>query len=336
MTREQVIKLIRILGLVAFAALLAVPLLCSNAYLTTTGVFIAIHAIIAVGLGLLMGYAGQISLGHAAFYGLGAYSSAILTTRFGLPPLVAMGAGIVITGLIALLVGAPALRLHGHYLAMFTLGLGIIASIVFNQAAGLTGGFSGIVNIPCFSIGALRFDTDVRAYVLALSVLALTIIMAYNLVNSRTGRALRALRESEVAASVCGIDVARSKLGVFVLSTLPASAAGSLYAHFVTFISPDPFGFRLSVQLLVMVVVGGESSVWGPVAGSALFTMLSQFLVKAGEQFPYLDAVDTMLFGSVLVVVVIFLQKGLVSLPACLHLTARSTQDQGVSSHANN
>ena len=327
MVGRRVTKIVRIVGLVVFAAVVAGPLLLRSAYLTTSAVLIGIHAIIAVGLGLLMGYAGQVSLGHAAFYGIGAYCSAILTTRFGLPPLVAMAAGILVTAFIALLVGAPTLHLHGHYLAMFTLGLGIIASIIFNQAKGLTGGFSGIANIPRFSIGALRFDTDGKVYLLVLSVLALTIIMTHNLVNSRIGRALRALHESEVAASICGVDVARAKLGVLILSAVLASVAGSLYAHFVTFISPDPFGFRLSLQLVVMVVVGGASSVWGPVAGAALFTVLSQFLVKAGEHIPYLDAVDTILFGAALVVVVMFLPKGLVSLPARLQLAVRSAQE---------
>ncbi len=329
MIYKHMTKVIRAVGLAVFAALIVAPLVLRSAYLTTTGVLIGIHAIIAVGLGLLMGYAGQVSLGHAAFYGLGAYCSAILTTKVGLPPLVGIVAGMVITAIIALVVGAPTLRLRGHYLAMFTLGLGMIAQIIFNQAQGLTGGFSGISGIPRFSVGRLVVDTDAEAYILVLVVLAATIIIAHNVVNSRTGRALRALHESEVAASVCGVNVARAKLEVFVLSAVLASVAGSLYAHFITFISPDPFGFRFSVNLLVMVVVGGASSVWGPVAGATLFTVLAQFLQKAGEQVPYLDAVDTMLFGAVLVLVVIFLQQGLVSLPARLRSRRRSSQEQG-------
>ena len=323
-------RIVRAVGLVIFVALIATPLLLRSAYLTTTGVLIGIHAIIAVGLGLLMGYAGQVSLGHAAFYGMGAYCSAILTTKVGLPPLLGIAAGMAITALIALAVGAPALRLRGHYLAMFTLGLGIIAQIIFNQAKSLTGGFSGIARIPQFSVGGLTMDTDAKAYLVVLGVLAVTIIMARNLVNSRTGRALRALHESEVAAGVCGVDVARAKLEVFVLSAVLASVAGSLYAHFITFISPDPFGFRFSVELLVMVVVGGASNVWGPVAGATLFRVLAQFLQKAGENIPYVAALDTVLFGAVLVVVVIFLQQGLVSLPTRLRIrTHRGRQKQG-------
>jgi branched-chain amino acid transport system permease protein len=301
-------------GLVALAALAATPPVLNSGYLTTTGIQIGIHAIIAIGLGLLLGYAGQVSLGHAAFYGLGAYASAILTTRYGTPPLVAMLAGVVLTSFVALLVGAPALRLHGHYLAMFTLGLGIIVQILFEQLKGLTNGYDGIPGIPPFHLWLLKFDTDRACYLLVLAVLALTILMARRLVDSRAGRALRALHESEVAASACGVDVARAKLEVFVLSAVLASIGGSLFVHSLGFVSPDPFGFRLSVQLVVMVIVGGSASVWGPVAGAALFTALTQFLQKTGERVPYVADLDTVLFGAVLVVVVVFWQKGLVSL----------------------
>jgi branched-chain amino acid transport system permease protein len=163
------------------------------------------------------------------------------------------------------------------------------------------------------------------------AALAATVAVAYNLVNSRPGRALRALHESEEAAAACGVDVARAKLEVFVVSAVLASVAGSLYAHSLGFVSPDPFGFRFSVQLVVMVVVGGATSVWGPVAGAALFTVLSQLLQAAGERVPYVDELDTVLFGAILVLVVVFWQKGLVSLrlPARLRLGARDAQDQG-------
>ena len=330
MTLSLLARAIRAAGLAIFFAFVAIPLLLHSAYLATVGIFIGIHAIVAVGLGLLMGYAGQVSLGHAAFYGLGAYSSAILTTRLGLSPLPAMVAGTAITAIIALILGTPTLRLHGHYLAMFTLAFGIIIQTIFNQAERLTRGTSGIVGIPPFSIGPLRFDTVPKAYLLVLAVLALTIFAVRNLVNSRSGRALRALHESEVAASVCGVDVPRAKLEVFVLSAILASVAGSLYAHFVNYVSPVPFGFGFSVQLLVMVVVGGAGSVWGPLAGAALFTVLSQFLQKTGERIAFVGTTDTVLFGMVLVAVVIFLQKGLVSLPSRLRGEATPAEDSGI------
>ncbi len=319
-------SLLRATAWLLLAAVVATPLLLGEGYrlpggvgknyLLTIGIFTGIHAIIAVGLGLLMGYAGQVSLGHAAFYGLGAYSSAILTTKLGLPPLLAMLAGIMLTALIALILGAPTLRLHGHYLAMFTLGLGMIVQIVFNQARGLTGGFGGVRNIPHLGIGSWQFDTKPEFYAVVMLTLGVTLLMAHNLVNSRSGRALRALHESELAAAICGVDVARSKLQVFVISAVLASVAGSLYAHFMRFVSPGPFGFVFSVDLLIMVVVGGAGSIWGPVAGAALFNILSETLGKIGEQVPWVADLDIVLFGVVLVAVVVFLPRGLVTLAA--------------------
>ncbi len=319
-------NLIRVTGWLLLAAAVMTPLLLGEGYrlpggigknyLLTIGIFIGIHAIIAVGLGLLMGYAGQVSLGHAAFYGLGAYTSAILTTKLGVPPVPAMLAGIVLTAVIALLLGTPTLRLHGHYLAMFTLGLGMIVQIVFNQARGLTGGFGGVRNIPHLGIGSWQLDTKPEFYIVVVLVLGLTLLMAHNLVNSRTGRALRALHESELAAAICGVDVARGKLQIFVISAVLASVAGSLYAHFMRFVSPGPFGFVFSVDLLIMVVVGGAASVWGPVAGAALFNILSETLGRIGEHIPWVADLDIVLFGAVLVAVVVFLPRGLVTLAA--------------------
>ena len=269
-------------GAIALAAIAALPVAARSGYLASTGSQIGIHAIIAVGLGL--------------------------------PPIAAMLGGVLLTAAIALIVGAPALRLHGHYLAMFTLGLGIIVQIVLEQAKGLTNGFDGITGIPPFGLGPLQFKTDAATYGLVVAALAGTILVARNLVESRRGRALRALHESEEAASACGVDVARAKLEVFVLSAVMASIAGSLYAHVIGFVSPDPFGFRFSVQLVVMVVVGGSASVWGPLAGATLFTVLAQVLQDAGERVRAVADLDTVLFGAVLVLVIIFAEKGLASL----------------------
>ena len=304
----------RAIGALVLLGIVALPILRGSGYLCSAGVQIGIHAIIAVGLGLLMGYAGQVSLGHAAFYGLGAYCSAILTTRLHVPPLPAAVAGMLVTGAIAVVVGSPALRLRGHYLAMFTLGLGIIARIVFEQAKPITNGFDGISGVPAFHLWVVRFDSDPGKYALVVGVLLLSVVVARNVVHSRVGRALRALHGSEDAASACGIDVARAKLEVFVLSAMLASVAGSLYAHTIGFVSPEPFGFQLSVQLVVMIVVGGSASVWGPIAGAALFTVLNQFLQRVGERIDIVASLDTVLFGLVLVLVVIFWEKGLVSL----------------------
>ncbi len=299
--------------LVALGAV-ALPCASASGYLATVGTQIGINAIVVLGLALLMGYAGQVSLGHAAFYAVGAYASAILTTRLHWPPLAGIAAGLLVAAAIALLVGLPALRLRGHYLAMFTLGLGIIAQILLEQGGKVTGGFDGLTGVPALGVGSLRLESPKSMFVATVIALAVAALVARNLVRSRQGRALRALHESEEAASACGVDVTAAKLQVFVLSAMMASLAGSLYAHSLRFVSPEPFGFRSSVMFMVMMVVGGSASVAGPVAGAALFTVLQQFLQRLGQRISFIDDIDTMLFGTVLVLVVVFCHKGLVSI----------------------
>ncbi len=304
----------RILGLTLFAAaIFTFGLTVHSGYLLGMAVLIALHALVALGLGLLMGWAGQISLGHAGFYGLGAYASAILTTRFGLNPWLALVLGAVGTGLIAFAVGKPTLRLRGHYLAMGTLGLGLIIWTVFNQAATWTEGPSGIRDIPVLSLGGLALDNDQRFYWLIWPVVLVAVMLAGNLINSRMGRALRALGENEGAAAAAGVDVARAKLGVFTLSAVLASIAGSFYAHYVTFVNPSPFGFALSIQLMTMVVVGGEMTVWGPLVGAGVLTVLHQVLAISAQRIPAMEGLEVVAYGAVLVIFLLFRPQGLVA-----------------------
>ena len=240
-----------------------------NYYVIVVGASAGLFAILAVGLNLLMGYAGQISLGHAAFFGLGAYASAILTTRHGWNPWLALGAGLVVTGLIAYLIARPVLRLKGHYLAMATLGFGIIVHILLVQTGSLTGGPDGIGEIPPLSLFGWAIDTDGRWYGVIAATLLLVVLLALNLMDSRTGRALRALHGSEVAAGLMGIDTAAAKTSVFVLAALTAGLAGSLFAHQQAFVSPDSFNFFVSIELVTMVVLGGMASTYGAILGAA-------------------------------------------------------------------
>lgn len=300
------------LGAFAVAATL-VGLLVRSPYYLNVAIFIGIHALVAVGLGLLVGWAGQISLGHAGFYGLGAYASAILTTRFGLNPWLAMLLGAGATGLAAFLVGKPTLRLHGHYLAMATLGLGLIIQIVFNQADRWTEGPSGITAIPYLYVAGLPLNNDSRFYFLVWPLVLAALILAGNLTDSRMGRALRALGQDEGAAAAAGVDVARAKLGVFIISAVFASVAGSLYAHYLTYVSPSPFGFTFSIQLVVMVIVGGAANVWGPLAGAALLTVLHQILANAAHQWSVFDGLEVVAYGVILVLFLLFRPQGLVA-----------------------
>ncbi len=304
----------RLTGFLLLGVVIAVfGLTVQSGYLLSLGVLIGINAIVALGLGLLMGCAGQISLGHAGFYGLGAYASAILTTQYGWNPWLALLVGALATGLVAYLVGKPILRLHGHYLAMGTLGLGMIIQTVFVQQAAWTEGPSGIPGIPPLHLAGLALNTDVRFYWLVWPIVTLVLIMAGNLVNSRMGRALRALGENEGAAAAAGVDVARAKLGIFTLSAMLAAVAGSLYAHYVTFVNPSPFGFTLSIQLMTMVVVGGEKTVWGPLAGAAVLTVLHQVLAISAQRIPAMEGLEVVAYGSALVLFLLFRPQGLVA-----------------------
>ncbi len=278
--------------------------LANNYYFTLLNI-IGIHAILVVGLNLLLGYAGQISLGHAAFFGLGAYTSGILTATYGINPWLALPAGLVLSGTAAFLVGVPALKLRGYYLAMATLGFGIIVYIIFNQTQEWTGGPSGLSGIPSLSLAGFPLDRPDRLFLLIWTALGVILLLSANLVDSRLGRALRALHDSEAAAQSLGVDTARAKLIIFVWSALYASLAGSLYAHTLNFIAPTVFGFMFSIKLVTMVVVGGMASIWGSLLGATVLTILPELLVVFHDY-------EIIIFGGILMGVMIFLPRGLV------------------------
>jgi len=293
------------LGIAAFAAVAALlPLFLPNEYYLTVLIVAGFHTILTLGLNLLMGYAGQISLGHAAFYGIAAYATGVLTARFHWPVPAAIVAGIVLVLAVAAGIAVPTLRLKGHYLAMGTLGFGIIVYIVLNEATDLTGGPSGLTGIPKLALGGISLASDLSFYYVVWGVVLLLFLLAQNLVRSRLGRALRAIHTSETAAAVLGVDTERYKIGVFILSAVYAGVAGVLYAHYVTFISPGSFGFHASVQFVTMVVLGGMGSLWGAVAGAVFLTALPEFL-RAVEDY------DILLYGGLLILCMMFLPGGL-------------------------
>lgn len=430
--------------IILFSAIIAIPRFVfkpddtGTNYGLTVLVYVGINTILAVGLNLLMGYAGQVSLGHAAFYGLGAYVSAILTVRFsselstdavptnligpiaaglaimvataaivallrlvsgklalsvlgfavpavmavrfgpkhwlpyllaagcciviskllrvgtgklavayasgavagfvtlavinhtvkagGISPWWAMVAGVLFTSLVAYLIGVQALRLHGHYLAMATLGFGIIVTIVFREWIELTGGTSGISGLPPLQVGSKPIESDLSMYYLVWIIAAIVIVLASNIVNSRVGRAFRAVHGSEIAAAAVGVDASRYKVQVFVLSAALASIAGSLYAHSTTrFVNPESFGIGFSIQLVVMVVVGGMASIWGAIFGAGAITLLGEFLrnmspdSKASHVIhkvlgPHISVpdLDVVIFALILMLIMIFMPAGLV------------------------
>lgn len=272
-------------------------------------VFAGIYCLITIGLSLLMGYAGQISLGHAAFYGIGAYVSAILTVQYGLNPWVCMCLGMAVTAAVALLVGAPSLKLKGHYLAMATLAFGIIVFIIFNEETEWTGGPDGMAGIPGLSLLGFDFSSVGRYYYLVWSIVLAAFVFTVNVIQSGTGRALRAIHASEPAASAMGVDVFRFKILVFVYSAVLASLAGSLYAHYLNFVNPSTFDLFFSIKLLIMIALGGMHNIWGAVIGAGLITFLSY------EWLYYFEEFEVIVYGAILLLVTIFLPKGLAGVP---------------------
>ncbi len=288
---------------VVLAILLFSWLAGGKEYYLSLLVFVGINSLMTMGLSMLMGYAGQISLGHAAFFGIGAYSSGILTTKYFFHPVGAFMIGIFLSALIAFLVGKPTLRLKGHYMAVATLGFGEILFIVFNELSSLTGGPSGLSGIPPLMIFGHPLEGATYLY-LVWAFVILLLVFSLNVINSRVGRALRALHGSELAASAMGVDASRFKVQVFVLSAIYASTAGSLYAHFITFISPSSFSFMFSILLLMMVVVGGAETIWGALLGTTLLTLLPEYL-RGLEDF------EVLVYGAILMVVLLFMPQGI-------------------------
>ena len=291
------------LGLLV-AVLLVLPWVLPNSYYMDLAIRIGINAIIVIGLNLLIGFAGQISLGHAGFLGIGAYASAVLPTHFAWHPLLAMAAGAVATAVIAGLVARPIFKLKGNYLAMATLGLGIIINIALRNEAQWTGGPDGMA-VPAMSVFGFELNTDKHWYWVVAAMLAFSVWASLNLIDSPFGRALRALHGSEVASQVVGVNIVRYKVTIFVMSAVFASIMGSITAHYMAFVTPNFADFFHSVELVTMVVVGGMASVFGSIIGAVLLTALPQALAT-------FEGWETVVFGAVLMLCMIFLPKGLV------------------------
>jgi branched-chain amino acid transport system permease protein len=295
----------RLAVVLAMAVLVvALPLVFPSAYYYRVAALVFVFALASVGLNLLMGFAGQVSLGHAGFMGIGAYAVAVGPTHLGLPSWLAFLAGAALSALVAFVVGRPILRLKGHYLAVATLGFGLLLAIVFGNEARLTGGPDGM-SVPRLVL----FDWPVRGAITWYWISAVTFLigaaLALNLIESPTGRALRAIHDSEVAARVLGVDVANKKLAVFVVSAVYASVAGSYFALLNGHVTPDVSGFLRSIELVAMVVLGGMGSVLGSLVGAALLVVLPQTLT-------FLHDYEHMVLGLIIMGVMIFLRAGIV------------------------
>jgi branched-chain amino acid transport system permease protein len=293
----------RLLALVALT-IVALPLAIGNDYFYDVAIAVALNAVVCIGLNLLIGYAGQISLGHAGFFGLGGYGTSLLAARYGWPSLAAFAVAVAAVAALAFVVGRPILKLKGHYLAMATLGLGIIVSIVISTEDRITGGPDGM-QVPALTIAGIAIQGERAWYWIAGGALIAATWIATNLIESPTGRARRALHTSEIAAEVAGIDSARHKLFVFVVSAAFAAAAGGLAAFHAGFITPAKASFFHSIELVTMVVFGGMASTAGAIVGAAVLTVLPQVLTVFHDY-------EMIVFGALLIATMIFLPRGVV------------------------
>ncbi len=287
-------------GYLAFAVIvMTIPAYLSNDYYLSVLAFAATRFMMALGISLLLGQAGQISLGQAAFVGIGAYGSAILTTRLGFNPWVAMLVAAVLAAAIAGLVGIPTLKLKGYYLAMATLGINEIIYILLVQLKPLTNGTDGITGIPSLSIGGLDLGSPRAYHVVVWGVALVMFRLALNLCRSRVGRSLRAVRLSEPAAESLGVDSSYRKVQVFIVAAVFASIAGSFDAHYVHYVSPESYTITFSIILVTGVIIGGLRTLWGAVWGTMVIVILPELLKRVNEDL------TNLVFGVLLIAIMV-------------------------------
>jgi branched-chain amino acid transport system permease protein len=284
--------------------LLAIPLLGFNDYVVSLGTSFLINLILIGSLNVLIGYCGQISLGHAGFYGLGAYAAGILSAKLGLNPWLGLPAACVVSAFAALVIGIPALRLKGHYLAMATLGFNAILSVLFDQLVPWTGGPNGLLGVKPLAFAGFALSNQTRIFPLVWLCAGLVMLALLNLIQSRVGRAMRAIATSEIAAQSLGVDAFRYKLIVFVLTAAMAGLAGSLYVESNLYASPESFGFSTSILLVAMVALGGWGRYAGAFLGALIYTVAPE-LLRTFQDAQYL------IFGAGMIAVLLFFPGGL-------------------------
>ncbi|MDD2735697.1 MAG: branched-chain amino acid ABC transporter permease [Desulfuromonadaceae bacterium] len=283
------------------------PVLMPGSYWIHVLVIIGTYVIAATGIDLLVGFAGQLSLCQASFFTLGAYSSAVLVTRYHFDHLAAMVAGVVSTAIVAYVVGAPVLRLKGYYLAIATLGVGLIIQSLLVSLAEYTGGPDGFRDIAPLKVAGFIFKSDVEYYYLIWIIAMLVLLVTRNIVNSRVGRAMLAIRGDDVAAASMGIDIAKYKIQAFIISAVYASLAGSLYAHSNSFISPQLADLSNSVEMIIIVVLGGIRTIFGVLIGTAIMKSIPELLES------FLDY-QMAITGIILILLLLYMPKGLLGI----------------------
>lgn len=297
-------------SLIAVAAIVlaaVLPMFISNNYHLNLMIQVLINIIIVVGLNFITGLTGQMNLGTAGIFSMGAYTSSLLATRLGINPWICLTAAAGMGVLIGMGLGYPSLRVSGVYLALTTIGFSEIVRILMTNLTGLTGGALGVTGIPAFSILGHKFQTNKEIYYLYLIIAVILIFNAYRIVNSKWGRAFLAVKDNPDAVEAGGVNIASIKILAFTLAAIYATVAGSLYAHYIGFINPSAYNLEYSINYVVMLVIGGIGSVPGNVLGAILVTLVPEFLRFMENYYWLVFSIITLLF-------VIFMPNGIVSL----------------------
>jgi len=292
-------------GLTILLLLAALPLATSSPYHLTVGGLALIFAIVALGANLIMGIAGQASFAHAAFFGLGAYTTALLSTRYDMPQWATLPISLVLSYLVGFALAYPALRVRGFYLALVTLAVSEIFTSVINQLPGALGGAEGIVGIPPFVAGRWVAAARTAKYFVVWAGAVLAYVSLERLMASHFGRIVRSLRDSEIGATSVGINLTRAKTRAFAISGVYMGFAGFLYAHFMQYVSPTGFGLNTTILIVSMVVVGGMADITGALVGALLLSLLPQLLRR------YVG-LEPVIYGGLLILILLVLPEGIV------------------------
>lgn len=310
---QKGVKKVNWYGFFLFVAIvLILPWLGLSSFIITQATFAGIYVIVSIGLGLLMGYAGQISLGQAAFYGVGAYATAVLTTTYGINPWIGLIFSIFLPAVIAYVVGYTMVRLSGYYLAMATLAFGIIIGVLLIEWRSVTNGASGFYGIPSIELFGMTLKQGKSYFYFVWFFAIITILVSLNIVHSRIGRALRSIHDSEIASGSMGVNTRKYKMQIFIFSAMLAGLAGWLFAHMSYSISPNSFNLDASILFLTMVVLGGSTSVWGALIGTILIIGINIFVHFLGNNVSFITSdFEHVMNGLILILVVMFMPRGL-------------------------
>lgn len=299
-TKKKKILMAVVCLVLLIAALMA---LRNQQYILTLLNFVCMYMISVSGLDVLFGYSGQISLGHAAFYAAGAYTTALLTTKLGLSVWLTIPAACVVSLILGIVVALPASKLIHHFLALLTISVGQLVYIVLSRAE-FTNAMAGVSRIPNISISGFELDNNFRFLIFMIVMVALFLVIKQRIVNSRVGRAFLAIRENPVAAGGIGINVQKYKVMAFAISAVFTGFAGAMYAHFVGFISPETFNTSQSVMFMTMLLFGGMGNFAGPLIGAAVISVLNESLQVLGSY-------RMLVYGAFILVVLLFLPRGI-------------------------